>query len=195
MHASHRPAVEQQKRVRHRAEESDAYAFFNLLTGPRMLGGLEELLPAHRERLFPPTETLSMFLAQVLSGDGSCRQAVNDAALKRIIDGLPRCSSRTGAYCQARARLPTQMISALTRQVGGMIGACAPSWWQWRNRPVRLVDGAMPIRLAPNTSAHGAGTYGNRLLPPFDQNAVQEKQNVPGKRGCQLHCATGYPIP
>ena len=142
MQASHRPTLEQQKRVRHRAEETDAYAFFNLLTGPQMLDGVEELLPAHRERLFPPTETLSMFLAQVLSADGSCRQAVNDAAIKRMIDGLPRCSSSTGAYCQARARLPTQMISALTRQVGGIIGASAPSCWHWRNRPVRLVDGA-----------------------------------------------------
>ena len=107
-----------------------------------MLDGVEELLPAHRERLFPPTETLSMFLAQVLSADGSCRQAVNDAALKRMIDGLPRCSSRTGAYCQARARLPTETISGLTGQVGGMIAAGAPNWWHAWNRPVRLVDGA-----------------------------------------------------
>lgn len=142
MHASHRPALEQQKRVQCRAEETDSYAFFNLLTGPQLLDGVEEMLPAHRERLFPPTETLSMFLAQVLSADGSCQQAVNDAAIKRVIGALPRCASSTSAYCQARARLPRGMISALTRQVGGMIGASAPSWWHSWNRPVRLVDGA-----------------------------------------------------
>jgi hypothetical protein len=142
MHASHRPALEQQKRVQSRAEEADSYAFFNLLTGPQLLEGVEELLPAHRERLFPPTETLSMFLAQVLSADGSCQQAVNDAAIKRVIGALPRCASSTSAYCQARARLPTEMISALTRQVGGVIGAGAPNWWHSWNRPVRLVDGA-----------------------------------------------------
>ena len=45
-----------------------------------MFDDVEALLPEHRERLFPPTETLSMFLAQVLSPDGSCRQAVDDAA-------------------------------------------------------------------------------------------------------------------
>ena len=112
------------------------------MTGPQLLEGAEELLPAHRERLFPPTETLSMFLAQVLSADGSCKQAVNDAALKRVIGGLPRCSASTSAYCQARARLPTEMISALTRQVGGMIAESTPSWWHVQNRPVRLVDGA-----------------------------------------------------
>jgi len=114
MHASHRSVLEQQKRVQRRAEESDSYAFFNLLTGPQLLDGVEEWLPPHRERLFLPTETLSMFLAQVLSPDGSCREAVNDAVMKRIIGGLPRCSSRTSAYCQARGRLATDMISTLT---------------------------------------------------------------------------------
>lgn len=83
-----------------------------------------------------------MFLAQVLSPDGSCQQAVNDAALKRLVHGLPCCSSKTSAYCQARGRLPTEMIGAVTRQVGGMIARSAPSWWHWQVRPVRLVDGA-----------------------------------------------------
>ena len=141
MDASHRLTLEQQKRIQRRAAQSDSYAFFNLLTGPQMLESVEQLLPVHRERLFPLTETLSMFLAQVLSVDGSCQQAVNDAALKRIIGGLPRCSSRTSAYCQARARLPTQIISSLTREAGAMISESAPAWWHWRNRPVRLVDG------------------------------------------------------
>jgi hypothetical protein len=103
------------------------------------------LLPDHRERLFPPTETLSMCLAQVLSADGSCRQAVNDAAIKRLVGGLPLCSISTSAYCQARARLPVTMISTLAYQSGGMIAKHAPGWWHWQGRPVRLVDGATVI--------------------------------------------------
>jgi hypothetical protein len=43
---------------------------FNPLTGPRLLDEVEALLPEHRERLFPPTETLSMFLAQALLDAG-----------------------------------------------------------------------------------------------------------------------------
>jgi hypothetical protein len=39
------------------------YIFFNLLTDPQLFSKLEELLPIHRERQFPPTETLSLFLA------------------------------------------------------------------------------------------------------------------------------------
>ena len=61
---------------------------FNLLTGPKLLDRVEALLPDHREWEFPPTETLSMFLAQALSADGSCRQAVNDATVKRLVGGL-----------------------------------------------------------------------------------------------------------
>jgi hypothetical protein len=59
--------------MRHYAGNADAYAMFNLLTGPQLFDRVEALLPEHRERLFPPTETLSMFLAQALSADGSCR--------------------------------------------------------------------------------------------------------------------------
>lgn len=142
MHASHRLRSEQQRRIQWRAEQTDSYDFFNLLTGPQLLESVEELLPDHRERLFSPTQTLSMFLRQVLSPDGSCQEAVNEAGLKRLIGGLPRCSTRTSAYCQARARLPTPMVSSLARQVGGMVSESAPAWWHWQNRPVRLVDGA-----------------------------------------------------
>jgi hypothetical protein len=57
-----------QQRVQSVATNCDSYSFFNLLTGPDMLSMVEELLPEeHRERQFPPTETLSMFLAQAMS--------------------------------------------------------------------------------------------------------------------------------
>jgi len=57
MHPSQRPASRQQHLVRRHVVDTDAYAFFNLRTGPRLLDDVEALLPDHRERLFPPTET------------------------------------------------------------------------------------------------------------------------------------------
>ena len=63
MHATHRPVTGQQQRVRHYASHADSYAMFNLLTAPQLFDRVEALLPVHRERKFPPTETLSMFLA------------------------------------------------------------------------------------------------------------------------------------
>jgi hypothetical protein len=94
--------------IQRRAQQSDSYAFFNLLTAPQWLDRVEALLPEHRERLFPPTETLSMFLAQALSADRSCQAAVDEAAVKRLTGGLPVCSTHTGALNapSVTARLP-----------------------------------------------------------------------------------------
>ena len=95
-------ASAQLRRVQRRAAHTSAFDFFNLLTAPELLEHLEARLPPHRERLFPPTETLSMFLSQVLSADGSCRQVVDEAATARVLGDLPCCSTATGAYCRAR---------------------------------------------------------------------------------------------
>lgn len=141
MHPSCRARAHQQRRIRRHAANSDSYTFFNLLTGPELLGRVESLLPAHRERLFPPTETLSMFLAQALSADRSCQRAVNDTAVKRLGGGLPLCSTHTGGYCRARQRLPVEMVVTLARHSGRLIAEGVPQAWLWRGRPVRLVDG------------------------------------------------------
>lgn len=156
MHPSPRVRAQQQSRVRRRADQSDAFAFFNLLTSPQLLDEVESLLPEHRERLFPPTETLSMFLSQALSADRSCQRAVNEAAVKRLTAGLPRVSTHTGAYCRARMRLPEPMLSGLMQHTGRMISAQAPSAWRWRGHPVRLVDGT--TLSMPDTEAN-QGVY------------------------------------
>lgn len=142
MHASQRAATRQQQRVRRQAGRADAPAMFNLLTGPQLLERVEVALPQHRERLYPPTETLSMFVAQVLSADGSCQQAVDAAMVTRLIAGLAPGSTDTGAYCKARSRLPLAMISTLARGCGDIVANGAPGWWHWRGRRVLLVDGA-----------------------------------------------------
>jgi hypothetical protein len=86
---------------------------FSLLTGPQLLERVEAVLPEHRERLYPPTETLSMFVAQVLSADGSCQQVLDAAMVKRLIAGRKPGDTDTGAYCKAHARLPVAMVSTL----------------------------------------------------------------------------------
>jgi hypothetical protein len=154
MHPNPSACAQQQQRVRKRVRNSDAYAFFNLLTGPELLDEVESLLPQHRERLFPPTETLSMFLAQALTADRSCQKAVNEAAVKRLAGGLPLCSTHTGAYCRARARLPVEMVCTLARYTGRWVAAHAPEPWRWRGRRVRLVDGTTVVM--PDTPANQA---------------------------------------
>lgn len=124
-----------------RAREIDAVDFFNVLTGPELLEKTEAHLPEHRERLYPPTVTLSMFMMQALKEDGSCQKAVNAWAARRVAEGLSAHSIRTGAYCRARQRLPIEMPMALTRETGQLLSARAQAGWRWRGRAVKLVDG------------------------------------------------------
>jgi hypothetical protein len=119
-----------------------AVDFFNVLTGPQMLEQTEALLPEHRERLYPPTVTLAMFMKQALEEDRSCQKAVNAWAAQRVAEGLSANSIDTGAYCRARGRLPTEMVVALTREIGRVLSARARIGWRWRGRIVKLVDGS-----------------------------------------------------
>lgn len=141
-------------RIQHYVAQSSAVDFFNLLTAPEFFDQLEAGLPPHRERLFPPTETLSMFLAQALSADGSCQYAVDQAATFRVLNGLRCCSTATGAFCRARARLPMEWISELARFVGQSLTRRRAERWHWHGRRMRLVDGTT-LSLA-DTSANQA---------------------------------------
>ena len=70
--------------IKRRAKSVEAVDFFNLLTSAELLETTEApLQPEHRERLYPPTVTLSIFMRQVLEADGSCQKAVNGWAAQR----------------------------------------------------------------------------------------------------------------
>ena len=115
MHPMRSARVRQRHALRRGLRSIDAYAFFDLLTDASMLDQVESHLPAHRERLLPPTETRAMFLAQALSADRSCQHAVNAFVARRVAGGLSACSTSTGAFCRARQRLPESMVSSLLR--------------------------------------------------------------------------------
>jgi hypothetical protein len=72
MHPIRRACARQQRRGQSHAINSDGLTFFNLLKSSELLEEVESLLPEHRERLFPPTETLSMFLLYLLKALHPC---------------------------------------------------------------------------------------------------------------------------
>ncbi len=76
--------------------------FTDVLTEESLSQALEAIQVVWKDRIFTPLVTLWVFLGQVLSGDHSCRAAVARLIAHRIAQGLPACSSETGAYCQAR---------------------------------------------------------------------------------------------
>ena len=117
-HNFNRRSAQQQRHLAERAQKVDANHFFNLLTDPRMLETVEAQLPEHRERQFPPTLTLAMFLGQIMSADGSCQNAVNEASRRtpvgrdesrerehqRLLPGAPTLAPGDGRYAGATKR-------------------------------------------------------------------------------------------
>jgi hypothetical protein len=151
-------SARQQRRLRKQIQkvvrQVDSMSFFNLLTGPDVLGRLEALLPEYRDRKYPPTVTLAMFLGQVLSGDGSCQNAVNEALINQLLQGQEAGSANTGSYCEARARLPQELVRELSCDIARLLSAQTPEGWMWRGRHIKLVDGT--TILMPDTRENQA---------------------------------------
>jgi hypothetical protein len=93
------------------------------------------------DRIFSPLVTLWVFLGQVLSADHSCRAAVARLIAHRLSRGQRPCSAQTGAYCQARQRLPEQFFSGVACSVGRALDAKAEQRWLWKGRRVYRFDG------------------------------------------------------
>jgi hypothetical protein len=106
------------------------------------------------DRIFSPLVTLWVFLGQVLSADHSCRAAVARLIAHRLGQGQEPCSAETGAYCQARKRLPESFFSDVACSVGRALDARAERGWLWKGRRVYLFDGTTVTM--PDTPANQA---------------------------------------
>src|SRR5215469_2865273 len=114
--------------------------FTDVLTEPVIAQALAALT-GWLDRIFPPLVTLWVFLGQVLSADHSCRAAVARLLAHRLARGQGRCSARTGAYCQARKRLPEAFFADVACSVGRRLDDQAERRWLWQGRRVYLFDG------------------------------------------------------
>src|SRR5579864_507321 len=93
------------------------------------------------DRIFSPLVTLWVFLGQVLGADHSCRAAVARLIAHRLAQGQRPCSAQTGAYCQARKRLPEAFFKDVACQTGRALEANVDPRWLWKGRHVYLFDG------------------------------------------------------
>jgi hypothetical protein len=120
--------------------------------------------------IYSPSVTIWVFLAQCLSADHSCREAVAQLIAWRLAQGKKPCSAETGAYCTARERVPEEACLQLARDAGRRVDDEAPAAWRWLGRRVLDVDGS------------------TITMPDTPENQATYPQ-VPGqRRGC------GFPI-
>jgi hypothetical protein len=146
-HSSHGRFSRQFDTLRQQFLQEGRLPLTAVLSSETISEAMEQIKAPWNDRIFTPLVTLWVFLGQVLSADHSCRAAVARLIAHRVSQGLPPCSSETGAYCQARKRLPLAFFAAVARRVGQALDARVEPRWLWKGRRVHLFDGssiAMP---------------------------------------------------
>lgn len=149
--------------LRHEFLQDGQLPLTDVLTDECLEEAVQEIKTPWNDRIFTPLVTLWVFLGQVLAADQSCRAAVARLIAHRVARGLKPCSSETGAYCQARTRLPERFFAAIARLVGRRLEERVDSKWLWKGRRVCLFDGSTVSM--PDTPA-------NRAEYPLTYNQV-----------------------
>jgi hypothetical protein len=93
--------------------------------------------------VYTPPITMWAFLSQVLfkGEQRSCVAAVSRLVVLCVTLGRAACSDNTGAYCRARAKIPTVIIRRLALEVADRCEQQIPGEWLWTSRHAYLVDG------------------------------------------------------
>ena len=152
--APHTPSFQTTLRTFAQAPDLPASA---LLTEQHIRTACDELgvdFATAEHHVWTPALTLWTFLTQCISDSKSCAAAVARALVLRVSLGLSPCSEATGAYCKARAKLPTALLSRLATQLGDDLERQAAKDWQWKGRRVLLGDGT--TLSGPDTRANQA---------------------------------------
>jgi len=145
--------------------DSTILPFHDILDATMVKEALAEERGTFSARVSTPLVTLSLFLSQVLDPDHSCRGAVARRIVWLAIQGRKTCAPETGSSCDARQRLPLEVVTRLVRRTAQEIESHAADEWLWKGRPVALVDGttaSMPNtpenqRAFPQSAAQGVG--------------------------------------
>lgn len=126
--------------------------FSNVLSEEIVEQALAAVAVVWNDRIYTPLVTLWVFLGQVLSADHSCRAAVARLIVHRIARRQGPCSADTGAFCQARKRLPEKFFSTVACRTGRALDASVEQKWLWKNRRVHMFDGSTVSM--PDTAAN-----------------------------------------
>jgi hypothetical protein len=128
-----------------------------------------------RDRIYTTHTTLMLFVQQVLTKDAGCKEMVTLLNKQRKAKQLPAVSTNTTSYCEARMRLPLELLRRLMREIADLGTSNLPTDWQWHQHRVLLVDGL--VVTGPDT-------------PDNQEKYPQPTSQKPGLGFPQLrHCA------
>ncbi|MEZ6069289.1 MAG: IS4 family transposase [Pirellulales bacterium] len=165
MSYSNRASYRRQREfLRHQFLQDGKLPFADVLSRQCIDEGLKTIGECWNNRVYTPLMTLWVFLGQVLSVDHSCRGAVARLVAHRVSCGLAPCSSRTGAYCRARKRLPEKFFATIARTVGRELTDREEQHWLWKGRRVYMFDGTT-ISMPDTPSNQEAFPQSNKQTP------------------------------
>jgi len=113
----------------------------DLLFGPLLPAGLLSQAdegPNSREQIYSVRRTFFGFLYQVLNPDCPCREVVRQVLSLFALLSPRRVSQKTGAYCQARGRLPIDILARLRCAVAAHAQKASQLW---KGFCVKVIDG------------------------------------------------------
>ncbi len=141
---------------------------------PQTLLGQQPCGANSRKRIFSRDITFWSFLDQVQTPGGSCREAVRKvmAHVCRKFPGqnAQPISPDTSAYCQARAKIPMDVMEDIDTHLVDRLQSRIPAAQLWHGRHVKLADGT------------------GLSMPDTDENQARWPQSQNQKPGC------GFPV-
>ena len=115
--------------------------FKELLPETTIRQAISELKIKYKKRLFDPLITLWAFLSQVLDTDKTCHNAVSKIIAYLAGEDVEVPSTDTSAYCQARARLPEELLEKLFNYSAQNLEDKVTKGHLWCGRNVLVIDG------------------------------------------------------
>src|SRR6266851_8396988 len=94
--------------------------------------------PNSRDRIYSVRRTFFGFLYQVLNPDCPCRQVVRQIQALFALQGGGQVKPGTGAYCQARDRLPWDILPRLRCAIAARADRASQLW---HGLSVKVIDG------------------------------------------------------
>ena len=151
---SRRPLLDQVDSLRRQFAQVPGLPFRDVLAA----GAVEQAFCAEGvtgyDCVYTPLTTVRLLVSQALDPDPSLRQAVSRLLAERAAQGQSAPSADTGAYSQARQRLPEGVLQRLARHAGAALLERAPDRWRWKGRDVKIADGTTVSM--PDTPANQA---------------------------------------
>lgn len=166
-------------RMREHAERLRRASLFRLcqIFGRWLPADLLAGQPGSRHRCYPLSLTFWAFLSQVLNPGSPCREIVRKVQFWHRRRKHPMPSSATGAYCQARARLPLEKLQQAHQSLADHLDAGADSGDAFAGHRLWVIDGtglSMPDTPAnqkqwpqPSTQKPGCGFPVIKLVAIF----------------------------